>query len=213
MQIKLYYIFDPLCGWCFGFSPVIKRLEETYKDQISFETLCGGMILGDRIKPLSEMKSYLSEAMPRLEEMTGVKFGNNYLKVLDEGSLMLDSELPSIAMLVYKSMTQKSSVQFASAIQNSLYKSGKDLNKIDTYKYLVEDFGLDWGIFKQKMEDPSYKTKTYDEFKLVGEMGIQGFPSVVLQVDDKAYLIARGYRSFEDMQSVIEELIKKEEIK
>lgn len=212
MDNKLYYIFDPLCGWCFGFSPVIKDLEAQYQKEIQFETLCGGMILGERIKPLSEMKAYLKDAMPRLEEMTGVKFGKKYLEVLEEGSLMLNSETPSIAMMVYKSMTQKSSVAFASALQKHLYVEGKNLNELLEYEGLVKSFDLDWDVFQEKMQQKSYKEKAYAEFKLTGEMGIQSFPSVVLQVKDKAYLIARGYRPLADMRDVIEEITKKEAI-
>ncbi|MFT6035611.1 MAG: putative protein-disulfide isomerase [Marivirga sp.] len=212
MQNKLYYVFDPLCGWCFGFSPVIKALETEYNSKIQFETLCGGMVLGERIKPLSEMRDYLKDAMPRLEEMTGVTFGGKYLAILEKGDLMLNSETPSIAMIVYKSMTPKSSVEFASALQQHLYVEGHNLNELASYESLVKSFDLDWDVFKEKMQLKSYKEKAFAEFKLTGEMGVQGFPSVVLKIKDKAYLIARGYRPLAEMKAVIEELIKKEEI-
>lgn len=211
MQTKLYYIFDPLCGWCFGFSPVIKALEKKYKDKIDFEVLSGGMVLGDNVKPLSAMHDYLRDAMPRLEEMTGVKFGEKYMEVFEEGSLILDSELPCIAMLVFKSMSQKSAVQFASALQQALYVEGKDLKEPETYKPIVESFGLPWEVFSEKLQDPAYKQKTYDEFAFVQKIGISGFPSVIVQQGEEAYLIARGYRKQEEMEKVIEEILQKEE--
>ncbi|HET8858861.1 DsbA family protein [Marivirga sp.] len=209
-KAKLLYFYDPLCGWCFGFSPVIKDLEKKFQEQIDFEAISGGMVLGERVKPLSEMKDYLKEAMPRLEEMTGVKFGKPYLEILEEGSLMLNSELPCIAMTVYKSMTQKSNIEFASALQSTLYEKGLSLNEIDNYKKLVESFDLPWEVFKNKLEDSAYKEKTYQEFQMSQQMGIGGFPSVVLSIGSQGYLIARGYRPKAELKSVIEEILAKE---
>ncbi|WP_340153829.1 DsbA family protein [uncultured Marivirga sp.] len=209
-KARLLYFYDPLCGWCFGFSPVIKKLEQEFKEQIEFEAISGGMVLGKRVKPLSEMKDYLKEAMPRLEEMTGVKFGQPYLELLDQGSLMLNSELPCIAMTVFKSMSKKSNIEFASALQSTLYEKGVNLNEIENYKKLVEDFDLPWEVFKGKLEDPVYKEKTYQEFQIGQQMGINGFPSVVLSIGKQGYLIARGYRPENEMKAVIEEILAKE---
>jgi putative protein-disulfide isomerase len=209
-KAKLLYFYDPLCGWCFGFSPVIKKLEKEFQEQISFEAISGGMVLGDRVKPLSEMKDYLKDAMPRLEEMTGVKFGKPYLDILEEGSLLLNSELPCVAMTVFKSMTNKSSIEFASALKSALYQNGVNLNEVDNYKDLAESFDLSWEVFRSKLEDSAYKEKTYQEFQVGQQMGIGGFPSVVLSIGNQGYLIARGYRAENEMKSVIEEILAKE---
>ena len=211
MKNKIYYIFDPLCGWCYGFSPVIKKLEEQFGEEISFETICGGMVLGERVQPIAHMRDYLKEAIPRLEEMTGVKFGQAYMDILEEGKLALSSEIPSIAMLVFKSMSIKSPVTFASALQKELYEKGHNLNLLENYESLVKEFNIDWEVFQEKMKSESYKQKAYEEFKISSQMGIQGFPSVVFQTGKEAYLIARGYRPFEEMTAVIEQIKKKEE--
>jgi putative protein-disulfide isomerase len=168
------------------------------------------MVLGERVKPLSEMKTYLKDAMPRLEEMTGVKFGKPYLEILEEGSLMLNSELPCIAMTVFKSMTNKSSIEYASALQSALYENGINLNVIENYQDLAESFDLPWEVFKSKLEDPAYKEKTYQEFQIGQQMGVNGFPSVVLSIGNQGYLIARGYRPENEMKAVIEEILNKE---
>lgn len=210
-KTKLFYFYDPLCGWCYGFSPVIKALEEKYKGTISFEAMSGGMVLGERVKPLSEMHSYLREAMPRLEDMTGVKFGEKYMEIFEEGSIMLNSETPCIAMTVFKSMSTQSSILFASELQNALYFNGVDLNQLENYKNIVATFDLPWAVFKEKMLNEDYKRKTYEEFSIAQKSGISGYPSVVLQLNEKGYLIARGYRSEKEMIEVIDELIKKKE--
>lgn len=37
----LFYCYDAYCGWCYGFSPVIKEIEEEFKEKAQYEfALC-----------------------------------------------------------------------------------------------------------------------------------------------------------------------------
>ncbi len=51
-KVKLIYVYDALCGWCYGFSPVMMQLHSKYKDSIDFQVVSGGMITGNRIGPI-----------------------------------------------------------------------------------------------------------------------------------------------------------------
>ncbi len=62
---KLIYVYDALCGWCYGFSPVISKIHKEYKDSLEFEVISGGMILGDRIGPIGEVASYIKTGLQR----------------------------------------------------------------------------------------------------------------------------------------------------
>jgi len=39
----LIYVVDPMCSWCWGFSPVLKELMRQYQGQISFQLMVGGL--------------------------------------------------------------------------------------------------------------------------------------------------------------------------
>ena len=53
-KTTVLYVFDPLCGWCYGFSPVMVKLNDNYKENVKFVVISGGMVVGDRIGPLGE---------------------------------------------------------------------------------------------------------------------------------------------------------------
>lgn len=42
--VTLTQVTDPACTWCWGAEPVLRRLEETYRDQVSFEFVTGGLV-------------------------------------------------------------------------------------------------------------------------------------------------------------------------
>ncbi len=79
MNPVIYYCYDAYCGWCYGFSTVIKRISTEYKDKLSFEVLSGGMIPSDNPRPIAATAGYIKEGYKRVEEMTGIKFGEDYL--------------------------------------------------------------------------------------------------------------------------------------
>ena len=43
----LIYCYDAYCGWCYGFSPVVKKIADNYKSRLHIEVLSGGMIIND----------------------------------------------------------------------------------------------------------------------------------------------------------------------
>ena len=62
MKPIIIYCYDAWCGWCYGFSPVIKALHEKYKNQFDFEPLSGGMIPVESTQPIGNIAGYIKNA-------------------------------------------------------------------------------------------------------------------------------------------------------
>lgn len=207
-QPTLLYIYDPLCGWCYGFSPVMKQLQETYGDQLTFEVLSGGMVMGDRVGPIGQVAPYISWAYKHVEERCGVTFGEGFLEgVLKPGTAIFSSEKPCIALTVFKIHQPENAVSFAHDLQHAVYHDGKDLTADDTYLALVKPYGIDGQAFVENLNDADFKRKTYGEFKTVQEIGVSGFPTVLLLTERQNYLLARGYTDFEPLNRAIAKIV------
>ncbi|MEI9933445.1 MAG: thioredoxin domain-containing protein [Ferruginibacter sp.] len=46
----LIYCYDAYCGWCYGFSPVIKKIAQQYQKELDIEVLSGGMLIGEAVQ-------------------------------------------------------------------------------------------------------------------------------------------------------------------
>lgn len=58
--MKLIYVYDALCGWCYGFSPIIKQFYKKHKNHFdSIQVVSGGMIRGERIGAIGEVAPYI----------------------------------------------------------------------------------------------------------------------------------------------------------
>ncbi|MFW5762224.1 MAG: DsbA family protein, partial [Cyclobacteriaceae bacterium] len=92
---KIIYCYDALCGWCYGFSPVMEKIHQQYQQDFQFEVISGGMITGERIGPVGEVAPYIKQAYKLVENTTGVKFGDDFLRVLNEGKAIFTSIPPA----------------------------------------------------------------------------------------------------------------------
>ncbi|SFB25978.1 hypothetical protein [Clostridium frigidicarnis] len=93
MKNKIYYIMDPMCGWCYGFSDVITKINDRYKEDFEFTILPGGMWRDENVKKMnSELASYIKSHNKQIESLTNKHFGEGFEKnILENEEAILDS--------------------------------------------------------------------------------------------------------------------------
>src|SRR5687767_13233782 len=130
IQPTIYYCYDPYCGWCYGFSPVIKRFYEKNKDRFAFDVLSGGMIMPEEPVHFAPMAKYIQGAYKRVEDLTGVKFGEDFLWHVfhpEETDWYPDSVKAAIALCIFKEYYPEDAISFATDLQYALNFEGRDL--------------------------------------------------------------------------------------
>lgn len=198
---EIIYIYDALCGWCYGFSEVIKGFEENYQSEYNFKVLSGGLIKGDRIGPIGEMSAYILNAIPHLEKTTGQLIGKAFIDVLKDGTRIQDSNIPARALCVFKSISRGMEIRIAHKIQQMQFVNGMDLNIAENYKEICTDLGISMEAFKLKLSSPEIVQLAQQEFNQVAAWGINGFPAVILDRGDALIAISNGYTPLENLEN------------
>ncbi len=207
--MKLIYVYDALCGWCYGFSPVITEFHEQHKDEMEFEVLSGGMITGGRIGPIGEVAGYISQAYKDVERATGVQFGEGFLKgILEEGSAIFTSIPPSVALTVFKQHQPEHAISFAARLQKAIYYDGIEPTDYSAYGKLAAEFGLDADAFVAQMKEDESLKMIRAEFQRAGAMGVTGFPTIFLEQNGQYTVLARGYVPKERLQAALDRVLK-----
>lgn len=212
MQPVLFYCYDAYCGWCYGFSPVIRRIAEDYRDSFHIEVLSGGMIPADNAKPIAVTAGYISQAYRRVEDLTGIRFGEDYLWHIlnpEKSDWRPHSEKAAIALCIFKEKYPDQQVFITSDLQYALHYEGRDLTDDEAYRHLVEKYPVDPGEFYQKLHSDEYWEKARYEFALCQQLKVTGFPALLMQVQEtRFYLVSRGYTPYEDVKARIENILK-----
>lgn len=208
----LIYGYDAYCGWCYGFSNVITRIEEEYRNTFDFEVLSGGMILPEQPRHFAPMAKYIQGAYKRVEELTGIKFGEDFLWHVfhpDETDWYPSSEMPAVALCIFKEYHPDKAVQIASDLQYALNYEGRDLTDGEAYRHLLPKYHIPEEDFYTKLTSEEYKQKAYYEFALVKQLKVTGFPAVLLQAaETKFYLLAQGYTDYETLRTRMDRIEK-----
>ena len=207
----LIYCYDAYCGWCYGFSSVITQIEEEYKTAFHFEVLSGGMVLPETPQHFGAMSRYIQSAYKRVEELTGIKFGEDFLWHVnnpEKTDWYPSSEMAAIALCIMKEYAPDKSVQIASDLQYSLNYEGRDLADGEAYRHLLPKYNIPEEEFYTKLKSEEYKEKAYYEFTLVKQLQVTSFPTVLLQTGDtKFYLLAQGYTDYETLKARAERVM------
>lgn len=212
MNPILIYCFDAYCGWCYGFSEVMKKINSDFKDQLQIEVISGGMILPENPIHIGASAGYILKAYKNVEELTGIKFGEDYLwhiKNPEQSDWYPNSEKPAIALCIFKEFFPEQQVSFAADLQYALHFEGRDLTDDEAYHHLLEKYNFLEEEFYEKLGDEEYKEKAHYEFALCRQLKVTGFPAVLMQINEnKFHLLARGYTDYETLHYRIENVLK-----
>lgn len=202
------YVYDPLCGWCYGFSDVMMQLAKEYEENANFEVVAGGMVRGDRVGPLSEIAGYLQGAIPTVENTTGVKFGPAFMADLHgEGNTILDSEPACLVHTAVKTLQPQLALPFAAAVQKAIYLDGLQPTDLEGIQAIAYKLGVNKADLADLMQTDDLYQAMINEFNRSEGMGVTGFPTLFLEIDGERYVLSRGYTRFENIRDQVDKIV------
>jgi putative protein-disulfide isomerase len=207
---KIIYVFDPMCGWCFGFGKVMEEFHAQYKDSFHFDVISGGMVVGEREGPIGDFADYILGAYTKVEEYSGLKFGEAYLDQLKTKKIWSSSVKPAIAIETFKTFNTIDVVDFSHKVQKAYYVDGKDLRDDKVYTDLIKPYAIDANEFISKLNSDEMKKITFDWFKTTSDWGVSGYPTVIQVHKGKYYAIARGYTDLNTLVNNAQSVLVKE---
>ncbi len=78
----LYYVYDPMCSWCWGYHDTWEKLQALLKTQfankLEIQTLLGGLA-PDTNEPMpGELQVFLQQTWSRIHEQLGTQFNFDF---------------------------------------------------------------------------------------------------------------------------------------
>lgn len=206
----VWYVFDALCGWCYGFSPVVEQMAAKYGKQAEFKVISGGLRLGADVGPLEVVAPYVKTAYKDVENATGVKFGPNFVNVtLKEGKCIANS-LPAAQCLgVFRTRFPEKQLQYAGELHKAMYWDGAWPEDIEAFALKAERLGYPKDEFLKAVKDPASIKLAEADFTQAKRFGATGFPTVLVQEGTKLTVIARGFVPAADFEARLSKFLKK----
>lgn len=204
MKTKIYYVMDIMCGWCYGFSDVISKIEEKHRDDYEFNIIPGGMWVGDSVQTMnSSLGSYIKDHNKRIEKLTGRKFGEGFNKNVLQSNRVLDSLPGAKALVLIQKLNKDVSFAFLKKVQEAFFIDGKDINDVKIFSEIAANLGISKELFEEQFNSKELEKETFNQFRMVQSLGVSSFPTVVAVQGNKKEIIAQGYSSFEALDEIL----------
>jgi len=188
----LHYIYDPLCGWCYGAKPLI----DVARGILPVVAHGGGMMAGAQRQPVSaQLRDYVMPHDHRIAQYTGQPFGEAYFEgLLRDTTAVFDSQPPTTAVLAAEQLAGRG-LELLGRLQTAHYAEGRRIADIDVLMAVAAEMGLEADGFRAAYDAASGEV-TQAHFKasrgLLSRVGGQGFPTVVLEQSGQYQVIDLG---------------------
>ncbi|GIP31855.1 DsbA family protein [Paenibacillus sp. J2TS4] len=206
---KFIYIFDALCPWCYAFTPIVKKLHESFRPEYGLEVLSGGLVVGDRVGPMdNKLKENIRTAYSSIVERSGAVFGEPFYQLVESEDWVMNSEIPAVALAVFRESNSPSSpLEFVHRLYHFIYVEGKNPNTSELYEDLACHFKLDPALFVKRMEEDHYIQQARYDFALAKQLQAEAFPRLFLQTSETYFhLIAKGYSDYEQIVRIVDKI-------
>jgi putative protein-disulfide isomerase len=204
---QLIYIADPMCSWCWGFSPVIESVREHFGRDLPVTLLLGGLRPGTIEGMDDSMRSTIKEHWEHVQAATGQTFD---LSFFERERFVYDTEPPSRAVVAVRSIDPGAAFKLLQLIHHAFYAENMDVTDTDVLGSLAGKTGVDMEKFADLFQSKEIRLKTSEDFDTVRQAGINGFPALIAGSDSDGYeTITVGYRPWEEIEELITSWMEK----
>ncbi len=198
---EIIYVGDPMCSWCWGFSPVLGRIREAYDAIAPMRVIVGGLHAFDTEPMSDEYKATIRSHWEHVAEATAQPF--NYA-FFDREGFVLDTEPACRATVTVRNIKPAAVWPFYESIHKGYYVEDTDTTALETFMAYAEREGIDGDEFKAAFESDAMRQETLEDFAWCQQTGVTGFPTVVLREDEHMAALTIGYRPFEDLKLALD---------
>ena len=185
----LHYIYDPLCGWCYGAAPLVKAAREV----LGVRPHGGGMMTGARRQAVTpQLRDFVKPHDARIAQLSGQRFGPGYLEgLVCVTNAACDSEPPTAAMLAAEVIAGRG-LDMLAQLQIVHYVEGRRIADRAVLIDVAAALGLDSAIFAEALNRQSgeaVQAHINETRAFMAQVGAQGFPSFVLETGEGLQIV------------------------
>ncbi|MBU1377800.1 MAG: DsbA family protein [Alphaproteobacteria bacterium] len=199
----LIYFADPMCSWCYGFSPVIDKVREAYGHALPVRVVMGGLRPGTDVPMTDEAKKSIAGHWHHVHEASGLPFDP---AVLDREGFIYDTDPAARAVVVARREGgDELAARYLTAAQRAFYAENRDVTSPEVLGDLAEDFGLDRAAFLTAWASEDAKAETWRDYAMSQNAGVTGFPTLIGGPNEHGVygVVTRGYAPGEQVLAVV----------
>jgi putative protein-disulfide isomerase len=187
------YLFDPLCGWCYGASAALEKL--VARPDFVIELAPTGLFAGAGARPMDDgFATYAWTNDQRISRLSGQLFSETYQHdVLGDRTRLFDSGPATLALTAVAGTAPEREFEALKAIQRARYVDGRDITDIAVLSDILRALGLPKAAERLAMSDDdliaAYRQRIEAGRAEMRRFGADGVPTLIEGVAESRRLV------------------------
>ncbi len=187
-----------MCSWCWGFSPVIDRIAETFGRTAPVRVMVGGLRPGTSRAMRDKDKDYVRNHWQHVHEASGQSFEFAFF---DLDGFVYDTEPACRAVVTARKLDAAKALPFLAHLHRAFYVDNRNTADENELADIAQDFGFDREAFFETLTAPETREETQGDFWFAQQSGITGFPTLLAVEDKQARLVTAGFQTWENLEA------------
>lgn len=211
-KIDLYYVTDPICSHCWALEPVLRKFEAQYAQYFNMHTLMGGLL--ENWDGFTDTANGINDPADVAEHW---KVVGEQSRMPIDGTLWYDNPIASsfipsrVFKVIHKHNPELANI-FLRRARESLFAFNKNIAQDNMLIDLVNKVGLNGEEIVKQSKLPEAEISLHEDFQLIRQLGVQGFPTIVMLNKEKKGIKIVGARSLDQYVSVLQQMLPEENL-
>lgn len=199
--MKLIYIMDPMCSWCWAFRQPLQEFRENHAE-LPIELIMGGLAADSQDPMPIEMQQKLQQIWQHIEQQTQTPFNYDFWR----NNSPRRSTYPACRAVISAEAIggPKAQYEMVELIQQAYYQRALNPSDNAILVQLAEELGLDSVEFARLLSSPEIEVKLRADLAKAGDYGVGGFPALLVDTGsesgNRVVPLALGYTSADKLE-------------
>jgi len=183
--MRITYLFDPLCGWCYGAAPALERLSRF--DGVTVELAPTGLFAGENARPMdASFAAFAWQNDQRIARLTGQVFSDQYrAQVLGATGALFDSAPATLGVVAAALTAPDREIEALKLLQHARYVDGRNNADLDVVADTLAGAGLVDAARRVLAQDAdlltAYRARIDTARREMARFGAQGVPTLIVE--------------------------------
>ena len=197
-KLKLLYIHDPMCSWCWGYRPTWDLLKSTLPENIVVEYVVGGLAPDSDAPMPEELQNTIQGYWRRIHTELGTEFNFDFWRQCQPRR----STYPACRAVIAAKL-QNRETEMIDAIQRAYYLRAMNPSDTSTLIELAGEIGLDKEKFSKDIVSEQTQQELQTQIQFVRNSPCGGFPSLLLKQNETLIPVEVNYHDAQATLSII----------
>ncbi|MFB9760598.1 DsbA family protein [Ectobacillus funiculus] len=206
-KITLYYVTDPICSHCWALEPVLRRFVEQYGQYFTMHTMMGGLL--ESWNGFADVKNGISNPSDVAAHWREV---GEYSRMPIDGSLWLTNPVwssypPSRVFKLIQNIDSGLANSFLRSIREAVFAFNQNIAEEEVLVDIVNQLSLNGNEIVKQSFSSNAKELLEQDFDLVGNLGVRGFPTIIMVNAEHKGVKIVGARSLQDYVNGLKQVL------